>query len=84
MASRQAIILGRGLPRQKPAIEPVDKGVECTPQRCINTCGACIMFMMSVATVTALGVIAGGAWWTAQGFAKLTDPDHFVTLYKIA
>jgi hypothetical protein len=36
------------------------------------------MFLISISAVAAIGVIAGGAFWTAQSVGKLTDGKHAI------
>ena len=36
------------------------------------------MFLVSLAAVTSLGVIAGGSFWTAQSMYRITDNQHKV------
>lgn len=43
-------------------------------------CGACLMFLMSLASIAALGVIAGGSFWTAQSMYRVTDNQHSVNV----
>lgn len=50
-------------------------GIECSPRTCAESCGSCIMFLLSLGAVSALGVIAGGAFWTAKSMYRITDGD---------
>lgn len=56
-----------------------ETGIECSPNACAKACGGCLMFLMSLAAISALGVIAGAAFWSAQAMDKVTDGGkHFV------
>lgn len=37
------------------------------------------MFLISLTAISALGVIAGGSFWTAQSMYKLTDHKNYMT-----
>lgn len=52
---------------------PTDNGVECTPNGCAQMCATCLMFLLSLTTISALGVIAGGAFWSAKAMYRITD-----------
>lgn len=54
-----------------------EAGIECSPGACAKACGGCLMFLISLAAISALGVIAGGSFWTAQSMFKLTDGISF-------
>lgn len=41
-------------------------------------CGACLMFLMALSAIAALGVIAGGSFWTAQSMYRVTDNSHHI------
>ena len=58
---------------QKRAPPPNQSGVECTPNGCAQLCATCLMFLLSLTTITALGVIAGGAFWSAKAMYRITD-----------
>jgi hypothetical protein len=34
------------------------------------------MFLMALSAIAALGVIAGGSFWTAQSMFRITDNSH--------
>ena len=36
------------------------------------------MFLISLTAISALGVIAGGSFWTAQSMYKLTDNKNYM------
>lgn len=38
------------------------------------------MFLMSLASIVALGVIAGGSFWIAESMYHLTDNTHRVSV----
>jgi hypothetical protein len=38
------------------------------------------MFLMSLASIAALGVIAGGSFWTAQSMYRVTDNQHHINV----
>lgn len=50
-----------------------ESGIECSPTACAKACGGCIMFLISLTAISALGVIAGGAFWTAQAMYNVTQ-----------
>lgn len=52
--------------------------MECSAGGCAKACGACLVFMISLVGVAALGVIAGGAYWTAQSMYRVTDNEHSI------
>lgn len=52
---------------------PPSNSVECTPNGCAQMCATCLMFLLSLTTISAMGVIAGGAFWSAQALHKITD-----------
>ena len=80
MASRDQVRSGVSRKSMAPpipdAMEPA--GVDCTPGVCAGTCGACLMFIMSLLTVASLGVIAGGAFWMAQVSYRITNGNNHV------
>lgn len=39
-------------------------------------CAGCLMFLFSLFAISALGVIAGGAFWTAQAVYRITDAKN--------
>lgn len=57
-----------------------ETGIECSPGACASVCGSCLMFLMSLASIAALGVIAGGSFWTAQSMYRVTDNSHHVNV----
>ena len=59
---------------------PPDDSMECTPSACAKICGASIMFVLSLGAVSALGVIAGGSFWTAQSIYRITDNAHYANV----
>lgn len=63
------------------AADKDETGIECSPGACASMCGACLMFLMSLACIAALGVIAGGSFWTAQSMYRLTDDMHHVRVH---
>ena len=38
------------------------------------------MFLISLSAISALGVIAGGSFWTAQSMYRITDNAHRVNV----
>lgn len=65
----------RSRPAPAPAPQPTyseESGIECSPTACAKACGGCIMFLISLTAISALGVIAGGAFWTAQAMYTVT------------
>lgn len=57
----------------KRAPPTADGGIECTPTGCAQLCASCLMFLLSLTTISALGVIAGGAFWSAKAMYRITD-----------
>lgn len=47
--------------------------IECSPTVCAKTCGGCIMFLISLTAISALGVIAGGSLMTAHALYGATS-----------
>lgn len=56
----------------KPAIVD-DDGIECNPLDLAQACGGCLMFLLSTTMIVSLGIIAGGAFWSAQSFYTLVN-----------
>ena len=55
--------------------KPPDNTIECTPTGCAQFCATCLMFLLSLTTISAMGVIAGGAFWSAQSLHRMTDGE---------
>lgn len=72
----QTTAMRKSTPTATPYAE--EAGMECTPGGCAKACGACLVFMISLVGVAALGVIAGGAYWTAQSMYRVTDNEHSI------
>ena len=62
--------------RRSSAPPPPENGIECTPTGCAQMCATCLMFLLSLTTISALGVIAGGAFWSAQALNRMTDGEN--------
>lgn len=62
----------------KRAPPPPDSSIECTPSGCAQMCASCLMFLLSLTTISALGVIAGGAFWSAKAMYRITDGSSAV------
>lgn len=62
----------------KRAPPPPDSSIECTPAGCAQMCASCLMFLLSLTTISALGVIAGGAFWSAKAMYRITDGSSVV------
>ena len=58
-----------------------EAGIECSPGACAKACGGCLMFLISLTAISALGVIAGGSFWTAQSMYKLTDGTSYANVH---
>ena len=57
-----------------------EEGIECTPDSLFSGLAGCFGFLVSMVIVTALGVIAGGVFWTAQNMDRITNQDNVVIL----
>ena len=60
----------------KPPAYTEEAGIECSPGSCARACGACLALLLSLVAIAALGVIAGGTFWTAQSMYRVTDNHH--------
>lgn len=65
------------MPQQTPRTTQTkaDNTIECTPTGCAQMCATCLMFLLSLTTISAMGVIAGGAFWSAQALHRMTDGE---------
>ena len=72
----------KGMPSSRSVPQPPvtyvqeEAGIECSPGACAKACGGCLMFMISLTAISALGVIAGGTFWTAQSMYRMTDSKN--------
>lgn len=57
-----------------------EEGIECTPDSLFSGLAGCFGFLISLVIVTALGIIAGGVFWTAQNMDRITNQDNVVLL----
>lgn len=64
--------------RTTVAYEQDDAGIECSPSGCAEMCGSCLMFIMTLAAIASLGIIAGGSFWTAQSMYRVTSNANTV------
>lgn len=53
-----------------------ETGIECSPRATTHICGAFLALLLSLVAIASLGVIAGGAFWTAQSMYRITDKHH--------
>lgn len=69
------------MPQSQPAPYSTEEaGIECSPGACAKACGGCLMFLISLSAISALGVIAGGSFWTAQSMYRVTDGGNKVNV----
>ena len=87
MASEERTPCGNtqaGAPRRlsspPPPLSATSEAIEIRLSTCLQTCSACLMLIVSMISIASLGVIAGGAWWTAQSLSRLTEGDDMITL----
>ena len=58
---------------QEKKVNVIEDGIECTPDGIYKGVASCFGFMLSLLVVTALGIAAGGIFWTAQSMYALTS-----------
>lgn len=68
--------------RQSVPVYAEEEGIECSVSEVAKSFGGCIACVMSIAALVALGLIAGGSFWTAYNFAKMTDGKHYINLVQ--
>ncbi len=61
-------------------VDPVEEGIECTPEGLVKGLAGCFGFLLSLIMCVALGITAGGIFWTAQSVERLTSNEHFINV----
>ena len=61
-------------------IQVEETGIECSPDGIAKGCAGCITFLISLVMIGSLGVIAGGAFWSARSLDRLVSGNSHLTL----
>ena len=73
MSSANRISSSKSVPAPQYTVQEEGGALECSPGTCASVCSGCLMFLISLIAVASLGVIAGGAFWTATAMHRVTD-----------
>lgn len=65
-------------PKVPAAIMVDEQVIECSPSAAAQTCGGCLVFLMSMTMISALGIVAAGALWSAQSLDRVVGGEKSV------